>query len=269
MAENELFRLLFVGDIVGETGRRAVEASLGDLRARYGVHFVVANGENAAGGVGITPKIAEFLFGCGVDVITGGNHSWRRAEIVPCMEVEPRLLRPANHPPGVPGTGFGVFDAPLLRGGVAVINLCGTLFMDSYQNPFHCARRLVERARRRTPVVVVDFHAEATSEKQAMGWYLDGAATAVLGTHTHVQTADERVLPGGTAYISDVGMTGAVDSVIGMEKEKAVARFLTLMPQRMEPATGRAQVNAVLIEVDPSTGKALGVERIQYDWDGS
>lgn len=255
-------RILFIGDIVGEPGRKIVSSLLPEFARFQGADFVVANCENAAAGKGVTPKITRFLLDCGIDVLTSGNHMWDRPEIIPYIDEEPRLIRPANFPASLPGRGMGIFAA---KSGhrVAVLNLCGRLFMDSYDNPFYCASELVESARSHTPIIIVDFHAEATSEKEAMGWYLDGRVSAVVGTHTHVQTADERVLPGGTAYITDVGMTGSMDSVIGMDREKSLKRFLTLLPQRLEPGRENVGINAVMLEIDPASGRALAIERLK------
>jgi metallophosphoesterase (TIGR00282 family) len=256
-----LLRVLFIGDIVGEPGRRIVDALLPGLKASLGIHFTIANCENSAAGRGVTPKIARFLIEAGVDVLTSGNHIWDRPEIIPYIDTEPLLLRPGNYPDFLPGRGMGVYLASTGHK-IAVINLCGGLFMGSYDNPFTLVPKMVERARFETPIIILDFHAEATSEKQAMGWFLDGQVSAVIGTHTHVQTADERVLPGGTAYITDAGMTGSMDSIIGMEREKAIKRFVTLLPQRLEPGVENVKMNAVLVDIDPGAGKALRIERL-------
>jgi len=254
-------RILFIGDVVARVGRRAVKEFVPRFLEEQEIGFCIANGENAAGGIGLTPKIAEELFEAGVDVITSGNHIWDRAEIVEAMEDE-RILRPANYPPGVPGRGAGIYEA---RGGVqvGVVNLSGRVFMPSLDCPFRVGMSLVKQLRQSTPIVIVDFHAEATSEKVAMGWYMDGLATAVLGTHTHVQTADERILPNGTAYISDVGMTGPYDSVIGVKKEKVLERFLYQTPIRFEPAKGDVWFCAVVVDVDEKSGRAKAIYRIQ------
>ena len=255
-------RVLFIGDIVGEPGREALRAYLPDIVASHDVHFVIANCENAAAGRGVTPKITRFLLGCGVDVLTSGNHIWDRPEIIPFIDDEPKLIRPANFPSSLPGRGMGIYEtATGVK--VAVMNLCGRLFMDSYDNPFEYASDMVREALSETPVIILDFHAEATSEKQAMGWFLDEKVSAVLGTHTHVQTADERVLPGGTAYITDVGMTGSADSIIGMDRDKALKRFLTMLPQRLEPAKENVALYAVILEIDLSNGRALGISRVR------
>jgi metallophosphoesterase (TIGR00282 family) len=259
-------RILFVGDVHGKPGRRIVAERLPGLRRAYGVDAVIANGENAAGGAGLTASVAAELFAAGVDAITGGNHIWQNREAYDLLDSDPRVLRPANYPPGVPGRGAAVITAP---GGatVGVLNLQGRVFMMSIDDPFRVGREQAALLRRSAPVVVVDFHAEATSEKVAMGWYLDGAVSAVIGTHTHVQTADERILPGGTAYISDAGMTGPRDGIIGMAREAILDRFLTQLPVRFEVAPGPVQLNAVLLAVD-ADGRATAIERVQLFSDG-
>lgn len=254
-------RVLFIGDIVGRPGREAVRALLPALRSELRPGFVIANAENAAAGVGITPVVAAELLDGGVDALTLGNHAWAKREILPALEREPRILRPANYPSGVPGRGAAVYD--VAEGAVAVVSLQGRTFMDPIDDPFRVADELMETLRAQTPVVLVDFHAEATSEKQAMAWHLDGRASAVLGTHTHVQTADERVLGGGTAAITDVGMTGPADSIIGMAPETVLPRFLLRLPTRFEVAGGRAQLCAVLVDVDDRSGRARSIERVQ------
>ncbi|ACX52570.1 metallophosphoesterase [Ammonifex degensii KC4] len=254
-------RLLLIGDIVGRPGRRAVRECLPSLRQKYQLDFVIANGENAAGGNGLTPAVAEELFSCGIDVLTGGNHIWDKKEVFPLLDAEPRIIRPANYPPGAPGVGYGIFSVQEHK--VAVINLCGRVFMPDLDCPFRLAESLVTELRAHTPLIVVDFHAEATSEKIAFGWFLDGRVTAVIGTHTHVQTADERILPGGTAYLTDVGMTGPRDGVIGVKKEIVIEKFLSQLPRRFEVASGPYQFNGCVITVDPSSGKALAIERVQ------
>ncbi len=253
---------MFIGDVVGRAGRRAVREVLPLLKREEGIDFVVANGENAAGGIGITPEKAEELLSMGVDVITSGNHIWKKREILPYLDRHPRILRPANYPPGAPGRGSGVYTA---RDGtrVAVLNLEGRVFMRPLESPFRISEQQIEILKGQTPIVIVDFHAEATSEKMAMGWFLDGEVTAVIGTHTHVQTSDERILPGGTAYITDAGMTGPVNSVIGMKKETAIQGFLTQLPNRFEVATGEVELQGVILEVDETTGRALEIRRIK------
>ncbi len=256
--------ILFVGDIVGRPGRRALAAALPGLVAQHGIDFTVANGENAAGGMGITADVAQELLSAGVDVITLGNHVWKNKGAVKAVEEESRLIRPANFPSGVPGKGDGVFTA---RSGarVGVLNLCGRTFMDALDCPFKAAEEAVERLRAETPVCLVDMHAEATSEKQAMGCFLDGKVSAVIGTHTHVQTADERLLPEGTAYVTDVGMTGPKNSILGMAPEAILTRFITRMPARFEVARGPVLLSAVLIDVEEETGQARGIWRLRQE----
>jgi metallophosphoesterase (TIGR00282 family) len=255
-------RILFLGDIVGRPGREIAEKILPDLKEKEKIDFIIANGENAAGGSGLTPKIADKLFECGIDVITSGDHIWKRQEIYDYLKVSARLIRPANYPEGDPGVGSTVIDA---GGGrkVGVINLIGRVFMDAVDCPFVKAKEEVDKLREKTPIIIVDLHAEATSEKVAMGWYLDGLVSALVGTHTHIQTADEKILPAGTAYITDCGMTGPYDSVIGRKKEQILMRFLTQLPTRFEMADAGVEMHGVLIEVDDSTGKAQSIKRIQ------
>ncbi len=227
-----------------------------------GIDFVIANGENASGGMGITPAHAGMLFDMGVHCITSGNHIWKKKEIIPFLDQEPRLLRPANYPPGVPGRGSGIYTTP--QGSkVGVLNLEGQVFMRPLLSPFKTAEEHIAALRRETKVIIVDFHAEATSEKVALGWFLDGQVSAVLGTHTHVQTSDDRVLPGGTAYLTDMGMTGPQDSVIGIKKEIALERFLTLLPNKFEPATGNVELQGAIVEVDENTGLSVGIRRVK------
>jgi hypothetical protein len=250
-----------VGDIFAESGRAALTKLLPRLRQQYAIDFTVVNIENAAGGFGVTPQIARAcLEGGGIDVLTSGNHIWDKREIVEYIVKENLLLRPANYPAGTPGSGFVTVKAGPHR--VAVLNLMGRVFMHPIDCPFRKADEVVEELRRDTPVILVDMHAEATSEVVALGWYLDGRVSAVVGTHRHVQTADERVLPGGTAYITDLGMTGPVDSVIGVDKDIIIQRFLTQMPVRFEPAKGPAALRGVVIAVDVETGRATSIERL-------
>ncbi|MCL6520034.1 MAG: TIGR00282 family metallophosphoesterase [Armatimonadetes bacterium] len=255
-------RLLFIGDIVGRPGREAVSQLLPALREEYSPDFIVANGENAAGGMGITKETAAEVFQSGVDVVTLGNHVWSKKEVYTYLDEEQRLLRPANYPVGAPGRGWNIY---LTKSGIriGVINLCGRIFMENLEDPFRTADAILLEIGQHTNLIFIDFHAEVTSEKSALGWYLDGRVTGVLGTHTHVQTADERILPGGTAFISDVGMTGPIDSVIGVKKELIISRFITQMPTKFEIAEGKAMLSAVLVEADCSTGQALSVTRIQ------
>lgn len=257
-------RILFIGDIVGSPGREIVLGRLADLVAQHQPDLVIANGENSAAGFGITPRIAEELLGAGIEIITGGNHSWDRKEIFEFIPNEPRLLRPANFPPGAPGRGLYTGTA---RNGVpfAVLNLQGRTFMPPLDCPFQTADRELARIPAGTKVIFVDFHAEATSEKQAMGWYLDGRASAVVGTHTHVASADERVMPNGTAHITDVGMTGPHESVIGMDRNAMVKRFLDSLPARFEVAAGDVRLNGVLVDVDESTGRARSITRVRVN----
>jgi metallophosphoesterase (TIGR00282 family) len=260
-------RILFVGDVVGKAGREAVMQLVPRLRTAHHADFVIANGENAAAGMGITRDIAEtMLRGAKIDVITLGNHAWAKRESHTYLDEEPRVLRPANYPPGVPGRGLGVYQTP--QGPLAVIVLQGRTFMQPTDDPFRMADALLEEAHARTPAVFVEFHGEATSEKQAFGWYVDGRASAVVGTHTHVQTADERILTNGTAYLTDAGMTGPIDSVIGMKREVIIPRFTTLLPIKFEVADGPAKLCGVLIDIDMATGRAASIARVQETVDG-
>jgi metallophosphoesterase (TIGR00282 family) len=253
--------ILFIGDIFGKPGREIVRRVLPALIERRQIDFVVANGENSAAGFGVTGDIADVLFGYGVDVMTSGNHIWDKKEVLEYLPRQPKLLRPANFPAGVPGRGS--YLARTRTGEpVGVLNLMGRVFMTPLDDPFALALREIEALRAKARIIIVDFHAEATSEKIAMGWHLDGRATAVLGTHTHVQTADERVLPRGTAYLTDVGMTGPHDSIIGVVTEAALGRFLTSMPARFEAAAGPGRLNAVIVTADPASGKATAIERL-------
>jgi 2',3'-cyclic-nucleotide 2'-phosphodiesterase len=259
-------KVLFVGDVVGSPGRKIVHDRLADILSQRHVDLCIVNGENSASGFGITPRLAEELFAAGAEVITGGNHIWDRKEIMEFFPHEPRLLRPANFPNGAPGSGLYVGRAK--NGiGYAVMNLQGRTFMASLDDPFRAAVELLAKIPPDVKVIVVDMHAEATSEKQAMGWYLDGKVSAVLGTHTHVPTADEHVLPGGTAYITDAGMTGPHDSIIGMNKEGALQRFLDAMPARFSVAENDVQMNTVLMDIDEATGHARSIERLNFRLD--
>jgi 2',3'-cyclic-nucleotide 2'-phosphodiesterase len=259
-------QILFIGDIVGSPGRKIVHDRLADILAQQAVDLCIANGENAASGFGITPRLAEELFASGIEVLTGGNHIWDRKEIFDYFPHEPRLLRPANFPNGSPGKGLFVGRAKN-GAGYAVLNLQGRTFMVPIDDPFRTASQQLAAIPPGVKVILVDMHAEATSEKQAMGWYLDGKASAVLGTHTHVATADNRVLPGGTAYITDVGMTGPHDGVIGMDKQGILQRFLDAMPTRFSVAEGDVQMNTVLLDVDETTGRARSIERLNFRLD--
>jgi metallophosphoesterase (TIGR00282 family) len=255
-------RILFIGDIVGKPGREAVRVLLPRLVKKYNIDLSIANGENAAGGSGITPRISEELFASGLDALTSGDHIWKKKEILETMDSEMRIFRPANYPPGTPGRGYGTIKTKKGRK-AAIINLQGRVFMSSLDCPFRRAQEAIKELKKETPVILVDMHAEATSEKIALGWFLDGEVAAVLGTHTHVQTADEKILPGGTAYITDVGMSGPYDSVIGRKPEQILARFLTQMPVRFEMAEDNVQIHGVVLEIDESAGKAKSIERIQ------
>ncbi|HET9370319.1 MAG TPA: TIGR00282 family metallophosphoesterase [Vicinamibacterales bacterium] len=254
-------RLLFIGDIVGKPGRELVRRGLAAIVEHRRIDLVIANVENAAAGFGVTPDIADDLLSYGVGVMTGGNHTWDKKEIFPYFADQPRLIRPANLPPGAPGRGHYVARA---ANGVkvGVVNVMGRVFMTPIDDPFRIVSDEIAEVRREASVVLVDFHAEATSEKVAMGWHVDGRATAVVGTHTHVQTADERVLPNGTAYITDVGMTGPHDSVIGVERSAILQRFLTALPQRFETAHENPRLNAVVVAADETTGRATAIERV-------
>jgi len=252
--------LLLIADIVGKPGRKAVEKILPRLKAAHSLDFIIANGENAAGGYGITQKVARELFELGIDCITSGNHVWEQKDIIPLLNSEPRILRPLNYPEGVPGRGSGIFQCGEFK--IGVVNLEGRLFMRTIDCPFTAGRNEAKRMSQDASIIVVDFHAEATSEKKAFGWSLDGKVTAVLGTHTHVQTADEMILPGGTAYITDCGMTGAFDSVIGVKKKKAIERFSTQIPGRLDVAKNDVRLNAVLVKADTS-GRALSILRME------
>jgi 2',3'-cyclic-nucleotide 2'-phosphodiesterase len=259
-------RILFIGDIVGKPGRELVRRGLGVLVDHHNIDVVIANAENAAAGFGITREIGEHLLDWGVEVMTSGNHIWDKKEALDYIGIEPRLLRPANYPAGAPGNGS--YLARTQHGeSIGVINIMGRVFMLTIDDPFTVVQREIDKLRERTRTIFVDFHAEATSEKIAMGWHLDGKVSAVVGTHTHVQTADERILPKGTAYLTDVGMTGPHDSIIGVEIEPALGRFLTALPAKFETATGNPRLNAVVVETDPKTGLAVDIERLSVSVD--
>lgn len=262
MTEPERVRLLFVGDVVGRPGRRVAREILPALKREEGADFVIVNAENSAGGFGFDRRSAAALFDCGADVLTGGNHTWDKSDAGDLLEEDARILRPANIPPGAPGHGYGVFEGA--RGvKVGVLNLIGRVFLPPADDPFRIGRRALEEMRADTAVLFVDFHAEASSEKQAFAWHVDGLASAVVGTHTHVPTADARVLPKGTAYQTDAGMTGGYEGVIGMEWPGSLKRFLTGMPTRFEPATGDLRLDGTVIDVDPATGRATSIRHIQ------
>jgi metallophosphoesterase (TIGR00282 family) len=256
---HDRYGFLFLGDIIGRPGRRALKKFLPALLEKYSPSLVVANGENAAGGIGITPDICRQLL-AQVDVLTSGNHIWDKRDAIEYLDQEPRLLRPANYPSPNPGKGIYTFET---KEGfqVAVLNLQGRVFMEPIDCPFRSADRELKLLEEKNPIIIVDFHAEATSEKQAMGWYLDGRVSAVIGTHTHVPTADEKILPRGTAFITDVGMVGGYESVIGLKKEQAIQRFLTSRPQRFEPEKRGLVFSSAFVEVDSQTKKAISIQR--------
>ena len=255
-------RMLFLGDVVGKPGCRALRRALPRLIDTESVALVVANGENVAGGTGIDVQGAQALLDAGVDVVTSGNHVWRKKEIVERLASDTRFLRPANFPPGTPGVGWTVCET---AGGttVGIVNLIGRVFMAALDCPFRTVEAILPEVRARAAVILVDMHGEATSEKVAMGWFLDGRVSAVLGTHTHVQTADDRILPGGTAYMTDVGMCGPMDSVIGVRRELVIRRFLTQMPVKFEVASGPVVVQGALVDIDPVSGRATALRRVQ------
>jgi len=248
--------ILVIGDIVGQPGRQAVSKFLPGLHQQYGLDVVIANAENAAGGFGLTSVIAGELFDNGVDVLTSGNHIWAQKEIIPHLDGEMPILRPLNYPPGVPGRGY------MIAGQTMVVNLMGRTFMNDLDCPFQAMDKLLAELKHKPPVIIVDFHAEATSEKMAMGRYLDGRVSAVLGTHTHVGTIDAQLLPQGTAYVTDIGMTGPMDSIIGDDPESVLKRFLTGMPHHLSVGRGKPILNAIMVEVAEDSGQAINIERI-------
>lgn len=254
-------KILFIGDIVGSPGREMVHTYLPKLKEKYRPQLTIVNGENAAAGKGITEKIYKELLQSGVQAITMGNHTWNKKEIIDFIDDAPNLIRPANFPENNPGTGMRFVKINQIE--VAIINLQGRTFLDPHDNPFEKADELIQEAQKRTNLIFIDFHAEVTSEKQAFGWYVDGRVSAVIGTHTHTQTADERILPKGTAYLTDAGMTGPYDGILGVEKEAVINRFLTNMPARFEvDKRGRNQLNGCVVTIDEQTGKAKKIERI-------
>ena len=253
--------LLFIADIVGQPGRRAIKELVPKLRQKYRLDLVVANGENSAGGSGITPQTAEEIFSGGVDIITCGDHLWDQKDVIQLLEHEPRFVRPLNYPPGTPGQGSVLFKLDGLPP-VGIINLQGRTFMPPLENPFHTVLAEVERLRQNTGLILVDFHAEATSEKVAIARLLDGRVSAVIGTHTHVQTADEQIFPGGTAFLCDAGFTGPHESVIGREIEPIIKRFMTNMPQKFEVAKGRVLLQGAILDLDERSGRATRIERV-------
>jgi metallophosphoesterase (TIGR00282 family) len=253
-------KVLFIGDIVGNPGRRLIKKKLEDLKNKLNFDACIVNGENAANGNGITYYIANELYNAGVDAITLGNHTWSKKEVMNFLDLDKRIIRPANYPKGLPGQGSTVISINNKK--IAIINLMGRVFMDNVDCPFRSAEREIEYVKDFTNTVIVDFHAEATSEKNALKWFLNGKVSLVVGTHTHVQTADERILNQGTAYITDVGMTGPSDGVIGIDKNIIIQKFLTLLPARYEVAKGKVQLNAVLVDIEDNTGKSISIKRI-------
>ncbi|MGD9014532.1 MAG: TIGR00282 family metallophosphoesterase [Candidatus Omnitrophota bacterium] len=252
--------VLFIGDIVGRPGREIIRDLLPGLKKEFTLDFVIANTENAAGGSGITPGIVEELVGYGIDAFTSGDHIFKKRDVLSIINQEPRLLRPANFPLACPGKGAGVFKIDNHQS-MALINIIGRVFMEPRECPFRVVKEEIDKAE--SKIIIVDFHAEATSEKVAMGWYLDGLVSAVLGTHTHIQTADEKILPKGTAYITDVGMTGPQHSVIGRRVEDVIARFITQVDRRFEVAAEDIQLQGVILDIDENTGRARSISRIQ------
>ncbi len=262
IARKKKLKILFLGDIFGRPGRKILQDELRNIIEEKKIDVVIANGENSAGGLGITPKICDNLLNLGIDVITSGNHIYKKREIYSYIESQPRLIKPANYPPSTPGKGYHVFSN--LKTGnkkIAVINLCGRVFLENLDCPFRKAENILSELKRQTNIIIVDFHGEVTSEKIAMGWFLDGKVSAIIGTHTHVQTADEKILPQGTAYITDVGMVGPMDSVIGVRKEIIINRFLKNMPQKFVVADNDTWINSVIIDLNVNSGKANSIER--------
>ncbi|MDX9872343.1 MAG: TIGR00282 family metallophosphoesterase [Clostridia bacterium] len=258
--DEKFLRVLMVGDIVGRPGRKAAVGLLKNYRKKYALDIIIANGENAAGGNGLNKGCAEELYNAGVDIITMGNHTWDKKEILEFIDHDPTLVRPANYPPDTPGRGSIIYSIGKVK--LAVMNLSGRVFLQPLDCPFRAADMLLEQISKETRLILVDFHAEATSEKIAFGWYMDGRVSAVVGTHTHVQTADERILPQGTAYITDVGMTGPRDSVLGIDKDLVIKKFISQMPARFEVAAGVVQFNGIILDICRTTGKTLRIEKL-------
>lgn len=255
-------KILFIGDIVGSPGRRAVKELVPKIKKAKKVDLVLANGENSAGGSGLTPRLAEELFGYGIEAMTSGDHIWKRREIIEVLDGDNRILRPLNYPEGAPGVGATIIKTTK-NVPVGVINALGRTFMEPVECPFRKTKEKCDEFRKETPIIIVDIHAEATSEKIALGWYLDGLVSAVVGTHTHVQTADERILPKKTAYITDLGMTGPHDSVIGRKVEQILTRFITQLPTRFEMAEENIQLQGAIVDIDEKTGQARSIERVR------
>ncbi|MFC1993298.1 TIGR00282 family metallophosphoesterase [Chloroflexota bacterium] len=253
--------ILTIGDIIGKPGRKAMQELLPDLRKQYGVDMVIANAENTAGGFGLTPTTAKELFDADVDVLTSGNHIWAQKEIIPYLDGQMPILRPLNYPPGVAGRGY------LISHGALIVNLIGRTFIGNFDCPFRAMDHLLAKVKPKPPIIIVDFHAEATSEKVAMGRYLDGRVSAVLGTHTHVGTIDAQVLPHGTAYVTDIGMTGPVNSIIGDDTDMVISRFLTAIPHRLSVSKGKVALNAILVKVADDSGMAISIDRIYREVD--
>jgi metallophosphoesterase (TIGR00282 family) len=252
-------RILAIGDIVGKPGRQVVHHYLRGLRKQYKLDIVIANGENAAGGFGLTSSTAGELLDDGINIITSGNHIFAQKEIIPYLDTDMPVIRPLNYPAGVPGRGYRIMGKAL------VVNLIGRTFMNNYDCPFRTMDRLLEELKEKPPVIIIDFHAEATSEKVAMGRYLDGRVSAVLGTHTHVGTIDTQIFPGGTAYVTDIGMCGPMNSIIGDDADAVIQRFLTQMPHHLSVGKGKPELNAVMVEIDENTGKATAIERVRRE----
>ncbi len=265
MPNKSLINILFLGDVIGSAGRKALASALPILKNKYKSDIIIINGENSAGGFGITPAVANSLYLMGVNIITSGNHIWDKKEVYDLLAKDHNILRPANYPAGVPGKGSVIYEINGCK--LGIINLAGRTFMQNLDCPFKIAAKESEQIKKETNCIIIDMHAEATSEKMALAWYLDGKVSAVVGTHTHVQTADERILPDGTAYITDIGMTGSLDSVIGIKKEHAIERFLTQLPTKFETAQNNLWVCGVFISLDSSHGKTKTIERIQFKVD--
>jgi hypothetical protein len=251
--------ILAIGDIIGKPGRQVINRYLRAIRKQFKIELVIGNGENTAGGFGLTLTTAQELLDDGINIITSGNHIFAQKEIIPYLDTDMPILRPLNYPAGVPGRGYRI------SGKVMVVNLIGRTFMNNYDCPFRTMDKLLAELDKKPPIIIIDFHAEATSEKVAFGRYMDGRVSAVLGTHTHVGTIDAQILPGGTAYVTDIGMTGPTDSIIGDDADAVIQRFLTQMPHRLSVGKGKPVLNAILVEVDEGSGKATGIKRIQRE----